>query len=285
MSTMRTPNDHTIPLRDYRFGRDQIDHPRWWVGGDPYATAFFNALSATFPLGERFFMDSVRAFRKEAKGPLCDQIAAFLYQESMHSREHVVFNAAATRAGYDMGPLEARTERRLKFARSRIPIEQLAGTVALEHFTAILAHAILKDPAYLKGAPADAAGLWRWHAVEEIEHKAVAFDTFLAATEGWSGARRWLLRVRAMIYATLLFYLSVGANLRDLLRQDGMNSPGHWLKLLGHLFVTPGIGRRVLLPYLAYYRPGFHPWEHDDRDLLEASRADIAPPNAAGALS
>lgn len=277
MSTLvQTPEDLTIQMRDYRFGREGAGHPRWWLNGDPVATAFYNALSATFPQGERFFMEAVKAFRDEASGPLGEQISAFLFQESMHSREHVVFNEIATRAGYDMKPLEARTGRRLAWGRKREPIEQLAGTCALEHFTAILAQALLKDRIHLEGAPADAEALWRWHAMEEIEHKAVAYDTFLAATRDWSPLRRWLLRSRAMIYATVLFYISIGANLRDLFRQDGIDRPGTWMKLLGYLAFKPGIGRRVMGIYFSYYRPGFHPWEHDDRALLAGAEREFS---------
>jgi predicted metal-dependent hydrolase len=277
----QTPDDLAIRLRDYQFGRGAPPHPRWWLNNDPVATAFFNALSATFPLGERFFMDAVKAYRNDVAGPLRDQISAFLFQESMHSREHMVFNGMATAAGYDMKPLEDRTRRRLAFARSREPIEQLAGTAALEHFTAILAHAILADARFLDGAPAEAQDLWRWHAMEEVEHKAVAFDTFAAVTADWSGLRRWRLRVRAMIYASVLFYVSVGANLRDLFQQDGLNRPGVWLKLVGWLAVRPGLARRVFRPYFAYYRPGFHPWQHDDRDLLVRAERLIARPGEA----
>jgi predicted metal-dependent hydrolase len=267
MST-KTPTDLTIGLRDYRFGRDTATQPRWWLGGDLIATAFFNALSATFPLGERFFMESVKAHRGAANGALKEQIAAFLYQEAMHSREHVAFNEMAERSGYDMAPLEARTRRLLALARSRPQIEQLAGTCALEHFTAILANALLNDARLLDGAPSEAQELWRWHAMEEIEHKAVAFDTFMAATADWSPLRRWVLRSRAMSKATLLFFVSIGGNLGDLFRQDGANVASTWLRMAGYLWIAPGIARQVLGAYFTYYRPGFHPWDHDDRDLL-----------------
>lgn len=277
MSTsIQTPEDLAIRMRDYRFGRTGAGHPRWWLNGDPIATAFFNALSATFPQGERFFMEAVKAHRDMAAGPLREQISAFLFQESMHSREHVVFNEIAARAGYDMKPLEARTGRRLAWGRKRLPVEQLAATCALEHFTAILANALLADPAHLEGASDDARALWRWHAMEEIEHKAVAYDTFLAVTKDWHPLRRWRMRVRAMIYATVLFYISIGANLRDLFRQDGIDNPATWLRTVGYLWFKPGIARQVMSVYFSYYRPGFHPWEHDDRDLLASTEREFA---------
>ena len=143
-----TPEDLTITPRDRRFGRGTTQ-ARWWLGGDPVATAFYNALSATFPKGEAFFVESVRAFRDEAPPRLAQEISAFTTQEVMHSREHVAFNKRALEAGYDLSGLEARVEWRLGLTRQRPPIVNLAATMCLEHFTAILAHQLLQNPRHL----------------------------------------------------------------------------------------------------------------------------------------
>lgn len=278
----RTPQDLDIRLRDYRFGRETGTHPRWWLNGDPIATAFFNALSATFPQGERFFMDSVKAFRGEVSGELREQVAAFLFQESMHTREHVVFNEIATKAGFAMKPLEARTGRRLAFARKRPKIDQLAATCALEHFTAILAHALLADRRYLEGAPREAYDLWVWHAMEEVEHKAVAFDTYNEVMKSQHPLQRYRKRVRAMVIATVIFAAAIAGNLRDLFRQDGTNNLGTWLKLGGYLLFKPGLLRRIAGDYFAYYKPGFHPWDHDDRELLAVAERELEGRAAVG---
>ena len=93
-----TPGDLVITPRDRRFGRgDRTDH--WWMGGNPYGTALYNALSITFPKGEAFFVESVRAFRDDAPPELAAEIRAFTTQEVMHSREHVAFNKRAIEAG------------------------------------------------------------------------------------------------------------------------------------------------------------------------------------------
>jgi uncharacterized protein len=55
-----------------------------------------------------------------------------------------------------------------------------------------------------------------------------------------------------------------------------MNSFSTWLKVLHYLTVRPGILRRTLLPYLSYYRPTFHPWNHDDRTLIAAIESKLA---------
>ena len=171
---------------------------RWWHGGDPVATAYFNALSAAFPQGETFFIESVRRYRDSVHEPLREQIAAFVQQEAMHTREHVVFNKLLRTAGYDLTAMDAETRRRVDEARGRPPVVQLALTVALEHFTAIMAHSLLTEREPLPGASEEIVRLWQWHAIEEIEHKAVAYDTFLAVTQHMSGLRRWALRCHVM---------------------------------------------------------------------------------------
>src|SRR5687768_8507536 len=98
MAPTATPADLTITPRDRRFGRG-MRQDRWWMGGDPVSTAFYNALSATFPKGEAFFVESVRLFRDGAPRKLEQEIKAFVTQEVMHSREHIQFNKRALEAG------------------------------------------------------------------------------------------------------------------------------------------------------------------------------------------
>lgn len=269
----KSPRDLNIRIRNlhFRFGGAA---QRWWHGGDPIATAFFNALSATFPDGEKFFMDSVRAYRHVASEPLRSQIRDFVGQEAVHSREHREFNALAADAGYDIAALEARTRKVIALGQRNTPIRQLAATCALEHFTAILAHSLLKEGSTdLAGAPEEARRMWSWHAMEELEHKAVAFDTLMAATRSWSSPRRYLLRIVTMIASTLLFFWTIGANMASLYREDRINTPSTWWKTARYLFGTPGVLCRCFVPYLQYYRPRFHPWDHDDRDLLTLTEA------------
>ena len=111
----------TITPRDRRFARDSRPG-RWWHGGDPYATAFYNALSATFPKGEAFFVEAVRAHRDGAPAKLAEEIKGFTTQEAIHSREHAAFNGAAVDGGYDLKPLEDQVQFRLDFIRSKPPI-------------------------------------------------------------------------------------------------------------------------------------------------------------------
>src|SRR6185437_8545920 len=200
-TTLPTPTDLSITPRDRRFGRDAAT-PRLWHGGRVEATAIYNALSATFPIGEAYFVESVRKFRDAAPPKLAEEIKGFTTQEAIHSREHDAFNKRAADAGYDLTNLEAQVEKRLAVARARGPYANLAATMALEHFTAILAHELLANPRHLEGAEAETADLWRWHAVEEIEHKGVAYDTWRFATRNWPRWKRWKVKARVMLYVT-----------------------------------------------------------------------------------
>ena len=281
---MSTPQDLTISPRNIAFGElDKGD--RWWLGGDPIATAFYNALSVTFPQGERFFMDAVRRYRDQVDGKLAEQVGAFVTQEALHTREHVAFNRQVSGQGYDVAALETRTRGRLDFARSRHPRLQLGATIALEHFTAVLAHALLSDPRHLKDADPEARNLWRWHAIEEIEHKSVAYDTFMAVTKDITAFRRWHIRVWTMIMATLILYSVISQNMRDLLAHDGVRGWRAWSGTMKLLWRKPGMLSQALGPYLAYFAPGFHPWDHDDRALIRSAEQELAAAYPAAAAA
>jgi hypothetical protein len=271
-TTLPTPADLSITPRDRRFGREAVA-PRLWHGGRVEATAIYNALSTTFPKGEAYFVESVRAFREGAPPKLAEEIKAFTTQEAIHSREHDAFNKRATSSGYDLSKLEQRVEWRLSITRSKPPIVSLAATMALEHFTAILAHQLLANPRHLEGAETETADLWRWHAVEEIEHKGVAYDTWLHATRHWPRAKRWKVKAKVMLYVTRNFLVDRTAGSLELMRQDGVTGLRAWALLLWYLWVRPGMFRKIGGAWLKFSMPGFHPWNEDDRHLLSAYEA------------
>lgn len=279
-TTLPTPSDLTITPRDRKFDRGALKK-RLWHGGRVEATAIYNALSATFPAGEAYFVESVRRFRDGAPPKLTSEIKAFTTQEAIHSREHDAFNRRASDAGYDLTKLEERVEYRLSISRQRPPIVSLAATMALEHFTAILAHQLLKNPSHLKDADPEAAELWRWHACEEIEHKGVAYDTWLHATGDWEARKRWKVKALVMLYVTRNFLVDRTLGSLELMRQDGVTGLRAWSKLLWYVWIYPGMFRKIAGAWLHFFMPGFHPWKIDDRDLLrryEASAAALAAP-------
>ncbi len=282
MASVATPSDLTITPRDQRFGRGSKTE-RWWLAGDPIGTALYNALSATFPKGEAFFVESVRAFREGAEPRLAADIKAFTTQEVMHSREHVAFNKRAHEAGYDLSKLEAQVDRRLDLVRSKPPIASLAATMALEHFTAILAHELLGDSRHLGKCDPESAALWRWHAIEEIEHKGVAYDTWLHATKHWPRGKRWKVKAKVMLLVTRNFIVDRTMGSLELLRQDGITGPRAWARLLWFAWVRPGMLRKVFAAWASFFMPGFHPWNHDDRALIaeeQQSRGMARQPSA-----
>ena len=275
-----TPVDLSITPRDRKFGREKtLD--RLWHGGCVEATAIYNALSTTFPKGEAYFVESVRKFREGAPSKLAEEIKAFTTQEAIHSREHDAFNKRAERAGYDLSKLEHRVEQRLSISRQKPPVVNLAATMALEHFTAILAHQLLADPKHLQGADPEAAELWRWHACEEIEHKGVAYDTWLYATRDWPRFLRWKVKAKVMLYVTRNFLVDRTTGALELMRQDGVTGVGAWRRLLWNQWVRPGMFRKIAGAWMSYFLPRFHPWNVDDRHLLAAYdstvKADAEP--------
>src|SRR3954452_10916705 len=274
-TTLPTPANLSITPRDRRFGRDAAT-PRLWHGGRVEATAIYNALSATFPIGEAYFVESVRAFREGAPPKLAEEIKGFTTQEAIHSREHDAFNKRAADAGYDLSKLEQRVTERLAITKNRPPIVNVAATMALEHFTAILAHELLANPRHLDGAERETADLWRWHAVEEIEHKGVAYDTWLYATGDWPRFTRWKVKAKVMLYVTRNFVVDRTLGTLDLLAQDGITGFTAWRRLLWHNWVRPGMLRKIMGAWIAFFLPGFHPWNHDDRALIARAEAELA---------
>jgi uncharacterized protein len=268
MLSDKTPADLTITPRDLRFGRETVQK-RWWLGGDPFATAFYNALSVTFPKGEAYFIDSVKAFRDGTPDKLAREIKAFITQEVMHSREHIAFNNRVVDAGYDVSKLEKHVDDIMEIIKQRPAIINLCGTMALEHYTAIMAKQMLQsDVDAFAGADQEQADLWRWHAIEEIEHKGVAYDTWLHATRDWSRWKRWRVKSMMMTMITIHFWIQRYRGAVELLRQDNITGWKAHKGLLWFLLGTPGVLRKLVLPIARYYLPGFHPWNHDDRALI-----------------
>lgn len=262
-----TPADLTITVRDQRFGRDKKPG-RWWLNNDPIATGWHNALSATFPRGEAFFIEAVKAHREGAGPKLEAEIRAFVRQEINHTREHIAFNRAAVDAGYDLDAIDRRVAENLELTKDRPAILNLAVTMALEHYTAMMAQEFLANPQHFAGAEPETAAMWRWHAIEEIEHKGVAYDTWLHATKDWTRYKRWKVKSLMMLIVTTNFIRNRWQDTLELLKQDGLSGWKVKAKLAWYLVGTPGVLRRIFPAWLSYFMPGFHPWNHDDRALI-----------------
>jgi predicted metal-dependent hydrolase len=241
-----------------------------WHGEGAHVTQFFNTLSLYFPEGEKFFIQSVRHYRDRISDPvLQQQVAGFIGQEAMHGREHRAFNALMEDAGLPASRIEAFTLQRLKMAHKLFsPSMQLAMTIALEHLTAIMAADLLRRPEVLAGSQGDYARLWRWHALEETEHKAVAFDVWKATRPATLGS--YLQRCWALIQTSWFFWLFTAIFHLRMVRaaQPRTGALRGYGRLLKFLFVHPGAWIRLAPAWFSYFKPGFHPWQHDNREAL-----------------
>lgn len=241
-----------ITVRRLQFNPGAIS--RYYFANSPVMSHLLTALSSTFPLGEQFFVHSVRNVRDQVKDEkLQAQIAAFIGQETMHSKAHSEFNAAWRRDDYNLDRFQAWLARKNHYVKSLPPKYQLAITCAFEHFTALLGGYILRHPEVLSTLDEDALKLWVWHAIEEIEHRAVAFDVYQHVYAD-DRVRRQMMRSVTTGFASLTFYSA-----SRLFLQDKKNSV---YKVGGNLFGLYLLLKMViqLAPeYLAYYRKDFHP--------------------------
>ncbi len=251
-------------LRNMQFSFDETI-PRYWHGGDPAVTALFNALSLTFPEGERFFIRSVQHFAPTIDDPeLKAAVKTFSGQEGVHSREHERMNEyLAEHWGPQLAVWGKRSADSLRWVEKRVsPHFRLAMTCALEHMTAIMGEALLSNDEVLKDAHPEMARLWRWHAGEEIEHKAVAFDVYEHA------GGTWFHRSQVMVRETMIFLLVITILINVLLRADKQPLFRSWMRILGFVIFGPLRGFTLFRRYLEYFSPSFHPWRRDNRHLL-----------------
>lgn len=247
-----------ITPRNEHFGFGE-SLPVHWHSNDPGISHFYDALSLTFPQGERFFVDSVRLFAGRIRDPaLKRDVAGFMAQESVHAREHAAYNALLAKRGVPVPKLERFFETSLKFVRRHMPAKwQLAATCAYEHYTALFAEMVLAETGTFDGAHPFYRDLWRWHALEEQEHKAVAFAVYREIAPGLAG---YLRRVTVMMLATIDFLILLPVLEAWILwHRRQLWNVRSWGRAFWHLWIKPGVWRHVIFGVASYLRPGFHP--------------------------
>lgn len=274
MTLRTTPKDVDVQPRDISF---QLDDARkgHWLGGDPVGTAVFNAMSLTFPDGERMFMDAVKHYRPQLKGKLLEDVRGFIAQEAIHSREHHVLNQLIDRSRYPAAEIEAEVRQRVAETRERGPMAMLLSTIALEHFTAMMAEMHIRHRNLFETTAPDIERLWRWHAMEETEHKAVAYDVFMEVTKHWSPFQRYRARLLIMAVVTRTFTQNITRYAAKLLEADGYSPEAALKAVRAYVWRTPGLFRRGWRTYFAWYRPGFHPWDQDNRAEVADWKAEF----------
>jgi uncharacterized protein len=272
---LQTSNpDRTIPTRRVDLDETFADLPKYFAAdGDLLLSHFAAALSSVFPDGEEYFVRSVRAFRDQITDPvLLRQVAGFIGQESIHGREHRAFNARLAALGYPTKHVERITDKILR-TRERLMSERsnLAATAALEHYTATLAEALLSDPEIQSQFGHDGArNLFLWHALEESEHKAVAFDVY-RAVGGTERMRRVTMNVMTVGFITGIAVQMVASLALDRRAYSPRRLRTSWKRFR----TSPLISKQVWRKLRSCNRPGFHPDDYDTTELEERWRAQL----------
>jgi uncharacterized protein len=270
--------EHTraiVPRPGPDFGLDG-DIPKYWLEGDPFKSRFFDAMSMLFPEGEKFFIACVRDYRDQIADPvLAAQVKDFMYQEGQHGMVHTRFNERLRAQGVKVDEILER-QRKILFGtyRGKLPPKYtLAQTAGAEHMTALMAHGFFGRGLLAKADPRIRA-MYAWHAIEEIEHKAVAFDVYQKVAKGG-----YFVRALALLHESVMFPLHVFLLMDHMFKVDGLKGRWKlWIKGLWWLYRPGGVymNLRVLGHFAAWFLPGFHPWKVGRLDLHEQWTAAYA---------
>jgi uncharacterized protein len=239
--------------------------PRHWYDGDPFRTALFNALSMSFPVGEQFFIDSVKrgvaSLSASERLRFADDLKGFVGQEATHRHIHGLFNAELESQGYT-NTWQDRALRRIAYVSTMEARHQVAITAAYEHYTAILADWLLTNEADMASLDPRLSAMWLWHSVEESEHKCVAFDIYqaLGGSPGWR--IRWFLRASLFFFSDL-----TRQTVRNLAHDHELFRVRTLVSFVRFMFGRHGIVRHTVGPWRAYFRRDFHPSQIDSKRL------------------
>ncbi len=269
------PKGQSISIRSIK-PKFQNLSSRHWFDGNPFISHMIHALSFLFPPGEEMFVKSVNFYKDQITDPqLRKAIKAFAGQEFLHSKSHQDFNdwiiAQVPEAeAYCQSIAQAIDSNYNKLAATK-PIVNLAITVALEHITAIMAASFLRKSEFLDKIHPEVRSLLIWHAIEEIEHKSVAFDVYQAVGGGY-----WQ-RVSTLLIATCMLFLKTFYYQTLLLLQDGGWRQGRaaWAAVK-MLFGSNGFFTDVAKSYFHYFKPSFHPSQHNDQALIDQWHEELA---------
>jgi len=242
---------------------------RFYLGDDPVKTYLFNALNLMFPDGERFFVKSVHRFSQRITDPVLQQdIRAFAGQEGLHAQHHERFFAVMKRQGYRVGGFLRYFNETCKDRLEKLPPSlALSITAGSEHYTAIMAAALLEF-GLLDTCQPTMRDLITWHAIEEIEHKHVAFDVLQKLFP-----YNYPLRIAGFLVSTwsLTAHTVYAFNMLKQQDLDAGRVTSEQIATGSRQLLRGREGkfvRRVLVSALKYLKPGFHPSQKDDTGLL-----------------
>ncbi|AVH50313.1 MULTISPECIES: metal-dependent hydrolase [Acinetobacter] len=253
---------HVAPIVRSNLDFKLADVPRYWFAGDPFLTRMFDALSLTFPDGERYFIQSVRLFRDQIQDPdLKQRVADFIRQEAQHGIAHDKMNQVMKDQGMPVDQFIQRLNKVFKFElKYRSPQYNIAMTAAAEHLTALMAETFYGEKDTLQDAHPYVRALFAWHAIEEMEHRDVAFDVMQQV-----GNVPEVTRKMALVLTTGLMFGFTLYRANVMLRCDGFNRTQR-LKMnvrgLQWLFGKQGKLRKMQSQYRDWFKPDFHPSQH-----------------------
>lgn len=261
-----------VEPRDISFGVTEGSFPRYWFGNDPWSTQFMNALFAFVPIGERYLCHEFRKMLDQINDPSVRKAAlALIRQERLHAREHAVMNKGLAEYGVPLDRVEKIFEPVLDVA-ARLPTGLKCAFAAIsEHFTAVLSEVMFEHPEIWDDTPPEVASMMYWHFIEETEHKSVAFDVLLDQM-GDRPFRMYMTRLLGTLLSFSIFVPYMNITWLDYVRREGQltNFRSAYKAIKLYLF-KPGINRKVWLGApLSFLKPGFHPWDHDNREVLMA---------------
>ncbi|MDI1302537.1 MAG: metal-dependent hydrolase [bacterium] len=256
-----------IPPRHIDFNFPQ-SIPTYFYAGNATATTFFAMLSGFFPPGERYFMDSVRHFRSHVTDKAQRAaVSGFMGQEAIHGREHDRLNELLAERGFDMGTPDRFVKLGLRVLEMLPPSTKLAATTFMEHFTALLAEQLLEDKDFQGLADPEMIKIWQWHALEELEHKSVAYDVYELV------GNRHSERVAAAAASLVVLLPMLGVTWAWMLARDGkLGNIRDNAKGLNMLFGRKGFVSKILPRLPEFTQRHFHPGNHDTRHLEQAWR-------------
>lgn len=263
-----TPAARVLPkARRVRFAMPVGTNRQHFVDGDLVMSHFVSTLSATFPEGEDFFIRSVREFRDElSDAELLEAVKGFIAQEATHRHQHRLLNDRLQAMGYPTRRIDRHTKNLVDRLEARFsPKMRLAVTAALEHYTATFAEVILtSDEAQDLIGDTEVRPILLWHAFEECEHKAVAFDVY-QSIGGSERTRVWGMRLATVI----LFGEIVVQTIRSLAGDRAAYKPSRLLTSLRAFRRSPLFSRAAIERFRSYTRTGFHPDDWDSAEILE----------------
>jgi predicted metal-dependent hydrolase len=174
---------HAIPVRRMGFARpDPATFHPLYIGGNSALSYTHSAMGLYAEHMEPFLVKSVRrVMDRITDAPLRDSVDRFCRQEAQHYQHHTDFNRVILGHGY---PGLAERVQRLKadfdgFLAERDDAFRIGFAEGFESYTTQSALHALKVGWYDNEFTLEPWGqLFKWHMVEEIEHRAVAHDLY-----------------------------------------------------------------------------------------------------------